>query len=159
MNDVGRKCLAATLIAVTLHICAMEGNQCTAAELPVGDKIVVTAEVAAAIRVSGRAARERRRLGPPTRHRHYHGGGGSGWGWGKLLVEISEFPILTVNVEPIEPPDFVISINGTPYQAGARMFRVQEGPATITVKRRGKDPCNATLEVSATEPNLVTCRL
>ena len=60
----------------------------------------------------------------------------------------TDFPILTVNVDPNEPPDFVVAINGESFQAGSRLFRVDVGRATIIVVRQGKSPCQQKLNVT-----------
>ena len=64
------------------------------------------------------------------------------------LVTPADFPILTVNVDPNEPPDFVVAINGNSYQAGSRSFRVDVGEVTIIVVRQGKSPCQQKLNVT-----------
>jgi hypothetical protein len=72
---------------------------------------------------------------------------------------LSSLPTLVVHVEPAEPANFVVSINGTSYDAGARMFRVVEGAATIVVARPGKDPCKATLKITESGPNAIECQM
>jgi hypothetical protein len=74
------------------------------------------------------------------------------------LPQPQDFPMVVIEVDPADPKDYVATINGTAYQAGARKFRLSEGKATISVSRRGKDACLATLDVTAAGPNLVPCR-
>jgi len=74
------------------------------------------------------------------------------------LPHPQDFPMVVIEVEPADPKDYVATINGTAYQAGARRFRLSEGKATISVSRRGKDGCLATLDVTAAGPNLIACR-
>ena len=74
------------------------------------------------------------------------------------LLTPADFPILTVNVDPNEPPDFVVAINGNSYQAGSRSFRVDVGEVTIIVVRQGKSPCQQKLNVTQTGPNSVSCK-
>jgi hypothetical protein len=76
-----------------------------------------------------------------------------------LLPQVSDYPTVTVNVDPADPADFVVAINETRYRSGARAFRVVPGPASIVVTRRGKEPCKATLEVTASGPNEIACKL
>jgi hypothetical protein len=66
---------------------------------------------------------------------------------------------LTVSVDPTQPPDFVVYINDTPYQAGACVFRVVAGPLKVAVIRPGKPPCSQQLTVTNTGPNIVKCTL
>ena len=74
------------------------------------------------------------------------------------LPHPQDFPMVVIEVEPADPKDYVATINGTAYQAGARRFRLSEGKASISVSRRGKDGCLATLDVTAAGPNLIACR-
>src|SRR5262245_61039065 len=60
---------------------------------------------------------------------------GDSWMESPLLTP-ADFPILTVDVDPDDPPDFVVAINGNSYQAGSRSFRVVVGTVTITVVRQ-----------------------
>jgi hypothetical protein len=76
-----------------------------------------------------------------------------------LLPQVSDYPTMTVNIDPADPADFVVTINNTRYQSGARAFRVVPGTTSIIVTRRGKEPCKATLEVTAAGPNVIACRL
>ena len=76
-----------------------------------------------------------------------------------LLAQASDYPTVTINVDPADPDDFVVAINETGYRAGARAFRVVPGPASVIVTRRGKEPCKATLEVTVDGPNVIACRL
>lgn len=71
----------------------------------------------------------------------------------------TEFPLLTVEVKPSPPDDFVVSINGTPYRTGAKMFRVKIGKCSIIVTRPGKTPCEATVEATVIGPNKVICQM
>jgi hypothetical protein len=72
----------------------------------------------------------------------------------------ADFPILEVNVDPIEPKDFVVVINRSRYPAGAQLFRVLEGTVTIFVARRSRpsEPCQHTIEVTQSGPNIVECK-
>ena len=74
------------------------------------------------------------------------------------LPQPKDFPMVVIEIEPVDPKDYVATINGTAYQAGARKFRLSEGKATISVSRRGKDACLATLDVTAAGPNLIACK-
>jgi hypothetical protein len=79
--------------------------------------------------------------------------------WGSALQAPIEIPILTISVDPSEPPDFVVTINTTRYKAGEDAFRVATGLATIIVTRTGKAPCKKVLTVTESGPNTVTCKL
>jgi hypothetical protein len=76
-----------------------------------------------------------------------------------LLPQVSDYPTVTVTVDPADPADFVVAINETRYRSGARAFRVVPGPASIMVTRRGKEPCKTTLEVTAEGPNVIACKM
>jgi hypothetical protein len=76
-----------------------------------------------------------------------------------VLPQVSDYPTMTVNVDPADPADFVVAINDTRYRSGARAFRVAPGPTSVIVTRHGKEPCKATLEVTADGPNIVACQL
>jgi hypothetical protein len=76
-----------------------------------------------------------------------------------LLAQASDYPTVTINVDPADPDDFVVAINETRHRAGARAFRVVPGPASVIVTRRGKEPCKASLEVTVDGPNVIACRL
>jgi hypothetical protein len=86
-------------------------------------------------------------------------GSGGGGRYSSPLDKPSYFPILTVNVDPAEPADFVVKINKTHYQPGEREFHVVLGRTSIIVTRRGKQPCEAVLEVSDPGPNAIACQL
>jgi hypothetical protein len=79
--------------------------------------------------------------------------------WYGPLQNPAQIPILTVNVDPSEPPDFVVTINTTHYQAGDRVFSVAAGLVTIIVTRTGKAPWKQTLTVTESGPNMVACKL
>jgi len=147
MNSRGVERLAAIVLAVTAQICVMapyHGAAAQAAPKEAGtEKIVVTIEVTDKLRAA--------RAQQPG---HF----GADWKVPAPLPQASDFPIVEVNVDPPDPKDFVVTINGTAYQAGARMFRLVAGLATIMVSRRGKTPCEAKLEVTAVGPNAVACR-
>jgi hypothetical protein len=80
-------------------------------------------------------------------------------GYSSPLDKPSDFPIMTVNIDPAEPADFVVMINKTRYKSGLREFHVVPGRTSIIVTRRGKQPCEAVLEVSDPGPNTIACQL
>src|SRR5262245_9633550 len=84
---------------------------------------------------------------------------GADWRVPAPLSQPADYPSLRVNIEPADAKDFAVTINGTRYQAGARAFRVLLGTATIVVTRGDKESCKAKLEVSASGPNAIACRL
>lgn len=148
MKNMATERLGAILLAGILLMCGALGERGAAAQPATteatGDKVVVTVEVEEKLRAS--------RWRDPSQF-------GDKVDLPTPLLQPSDFPTVTVTIEPADPRDFVVTINGKPYQAGARMFRVLNGPTTITVTRRGKEPCKATLEVIAGGPNAVACRL
>jgi hypothetical protein len=78
---------------------------------------------------------------------------------GSPLTSPYSYPTLTVTVDPPQPADFVVSINGTAYQAGACLFKVVAGPAKIVVYRQDKPPCTVGIDVTDHGPNAVACKL
>jgi hypothetical protein len=136
----------AVVLAVSLQICsaASEGGAAArpAKHRAAGAGVVPTVEVLREVR-SARQNKE-----------HYH----PGYGY-YPLEKITDYPIMTISVDPAEPADFVVMINKTSYKAGMRQFRVVTGSTSIIVTRRGKEPCKATLEVTETGPNTIACRL
>ena len=139
-NTAGER-LGTILLAGILQICGA-GDEWGAAAQPAtneagGDRVVVTVEVEEKVRAS--------RWRDPSQF-------GEKLDVPAPLLHPSDFPTMTVDIDPADPRDFVVTINGKPYQAGA-------GTTTITVTRRGKEPCKATLEVTTGGPNAVACRL
>ena len=147
MNSPGIERLAAIVLAVAVQICATAQQQGAAAQAApkesAAEKIVVTVEVTDKLRAS--------RAQEPG---HF----GADWKVPASLPQLSDYPVVTIDVDPPDPKDFVVTINGTAYQAGARLFRLIAGLATITISRHGKQPCEAKLDVTATGPNAVACR-
>jgi hypothetical protein len=146
-NTAGER-LGTMLLAGILQVCGA-GDEWGAAAQPAtneagGDRVVVTVEVEEKVRAS--------RWRDPSQF-------GEKLDVPAPLLHPSDFPTMTVDIDPADPRDFVVTINGKPYQAGARIFRVLAGTTTITVTRRGKEPCKATLEVTTGGPNAVACRL
>jgi hypothetical protein len=146
-DSPGIERLAAIVLALTVQICATAPQHGAAAQdapKETGtEKIVVTIEVTDKLRAA--------RAQEPG---HF----GADWKVPAPLPQASDSPIVTVDVDPPDPNDFVVTINGTAYQAGARLFRLVAGLATITVSRRGNKSCEAKLDVTATGPNAVACR-
>ena len=138
MSGLGRELARAILLFSIVSILFCSNGQISADEraLLKSDGVVVTKEVLEKIE---RAAYQ----GRPSAI------GGETWMPmpGPLLTP-ADFPILTVNVDPNEPPDFVVAINGNSYQAGSRSFRVDVGEVTIIVVRQGKSPCQQKLNVT-----------
>ena len=137
MSGLGRELARAILLFSIVSILFCSNGQISAAEraLLKSDEIVVTKEVLKRIEEADNPSAMASPLRTPT-----------------------DFPILTVNVDPNEPPDFVVAINGESFQAGSRLFRVDVGRATIIVVRQGKSPCQQKLNVTQTGPNSVSCK-
>jgi hypothetical protein len=147
MNTAAER-IGACVLAATLQIFAVASERGAAAQPTTnqgaGDGIVPTVEVLEKVR----AARQR----DPGKF-------GSDAKVPSLLAQVSDYPTVTINVDPADPDDFVVAINETGYRAGARAFRVVPGPASVIVTRRGKEPCKATLDVTVDGPNVIACRL
>jgi hypothetical protein len=171
MANHPRKNLRATLFALAVQISASALGQAVLAqehETARPPDIIVTVEVSREIE----KWKEMRTQGggggggegifglwlPKTPSRAFERGERNAISEPSLLVSPTFYPILTVSVDPNEPEDWVVAINGTPYQAGASKFRVLAGSTTITVTRQGKPPCNATVSVTDSGPNGVTCK-
>ena len=146
MSGLGRELARAVLLFSIVSILSGTNEQSSAAETALlkRDGVVVTKEVLEKIERADYQGR-------PSAI------GGETWMPSPLLTP-ADFPILTVNVDPNEPPDFVVAINGNSYQAGSRSFRVDIGKVTIIVVRQGKSPCQHTLDVTQTGPNSVSCK-
>jgi hypothetical protein len=147
MNTAAER-IGACVLAATLQIFAVASERGAAAQPTTnqgaGDGIVPTVEVLEKVR----AARQR----DPGKF-------GSDAKVPSLLAQVSDYPTVTINVDPADPDDFVVAINETRYRAGARAFRVVPGPASVIVTRRSKEPCKATLDVTVDGPNVIACRL
>jgi hypothetical protein len=147
MNAAAER-IGAFVLALSLQICGAASHSGAAAQpapnQTAGDGIVPTFEVLEKVR----AARQNNR---PTFGADANVPG--------PLPQVSDYPIMTVNVDPADPADFVVAINEMRYHAGARMFRVVPGHTSIIVTRRGREPCKATLEVTASGPNVIACQL
>jgi hypothetical protein len=147
MNTTAKR-IRTCLLAAALQIFAVAGERGVAAQPTTkqgaGDGIVPTVEVLQRVR----AARQK----DPGKF-------GSDAKVPSLLAQVSDYPTVTITVDPADPNDFVVAINETRYRAGARAFRVVPGPASVIVTRRGKEPCKATLEVTVDGPNVIACRL
>ncbi len=147
MNPAAER-IGALVLAATLHVCSAASERGAAAQpatdQATGDRIVATVEVLERVRAA--------RQNDPGKF-------GSEVKVPGLLPQVSDYPTMTVNIYPADPADFVVTINDTRYPSGARAFRVVPGTASIVVTRRGKEPCKATLEVTASGPNVIACRL
>ena len=147
MNTAAER-IGTFVLAVCLQILGAASERGAAAQpaanQAAGDAIVPTVEVLESVR----AARQK----DPGKF-------GSDAKLPSLLPQVSDYPTVTVDVDPADPADFVVAINDTRYRSGARAFRVVPGSASVIVTRRGKEPCKATLEVTADGPNVVACRL
>jgi hypothetical protein len=147
MNPAAER-IGTLVLAAILQVCSAAGERGAAAQpaadQATDDRIVATVEVLEKVR----AARQN-----DTRT---FGGDVNVPG---LLPQVSDYPTMTVSIDPADPADFVVTINNTRYPSGARAFRVVPGTASIVVTRRGKEPCKATLEVTPTGPNVIVCRL
>jgi hypothetical protein len=75
--------------------------------------------------------------------------------WGSINV----YPILTVEITPDKPADFVVAIDGGPYQAGLKVFRVLAGDRSVRVTRSNRPPCVAVVKVTPIGPNVVACAM
>ena len=146
MSGLGRELARAILLFSIVSILSGTNEQSSAAETALlkSDGVVVTKEVLEKIERADYQGR-------PSAI------GGETWMPSPLLTP-ADFPILTVNVDPNEPPDFVVAINGNSYQSGSRSFRVDVGEVTIIVVRQGKSPCQQKLNVTQTGPNSVSCK-
>jgi len=147
MNQAAER-IATLVLALVLQVCSAAGERGAAAQRgtnqATGDRIVATVEVLEKVR----AARQDR-----------PGEFGADVKVPDLLPQISDYPTMTVNIDPADPANFVVTINGTPYPPGARLFRIVPGSLSIVVTRRGKEPCKATLAATASGPNVIVCRL
>ena len=139
MSLLANRRRAAIAVAAVVTICAPYDRPGVAAE----DGVVTTVEVTEQIRTMRFRRNQNLSLGLKDV---------------APLPQPQDFPMVVIEVDPADPKDYVATINGTAYQAGARRFRLSEGKATISVSRRGKDACLATLDVTAVGPNLVACR-
>jgi hypothetical protein len=128
-------------------------------------KITVTVEVAAELKAAKRLGKAKSRKDGAARwwrrgfdYRSVRAWR-RGWGWKRWpapLLQLSNYPLLTVEIDPAEPKNFVVTINETKYEVGARLFRVVPGLVKILVSRPGKDPCRAELHIS--EDETMQCR-
>jgi len=75
------------------------------------------------------------------------------------LESLADYPVMTVNIVPAQPADFVLTINKTRYQAGEWKFRVVPGATSIIVTRLGREPCERSLEVTRSGPNAIGCQM
>jgi hypothetical protein len=75
------------------------------------------------------------------------------------LGSLNDFPILTIDVMPPTPKDFVVVINGIAYQAGLDVFRVSGGSKTVKVVRTNRERCSTTIEVTQAGPNRFVCNM
>jgi hypothetical protein len=75
------------------------------------------------------------------------------------LGQFLEYPLLTVVVTPAEPKDFIVSVDGESYRAGARAIRVKIGEKNVVVSRANKPRCTQKIVVTVTGPNQVTCAM
>src|SRR6266508_903666 len=76
-----------------------------------------------------------------------------------VVGPFNEYPILTVEVRPVPPADFVVFINGSGYQAGFNVFRVTEGEKEIRIMRTNRPPCLSKITVTKSGPNRITCQM
>jgi hypothetical protein len=145
--NVAAERTVAFMLAASMQMGAGQGEAAArpAKHKATGDRIVPTVEVLREVR----AARQHDLKHGRYRYGHYRFN----------TLGVYDYPIMTVNVEPAKPDDFVVTINNTHYKPGEHEFRVVPGRASIIVTGRGKEPCEATLVVTEDRPNTVACRL
>ena len=125
MNPAAER-IGTLVLAATLQVCGLSSERGAAAQPvtdpPTGGRIVATIEVLEKVR----AARQK---DPGTF--------GNDVRLPSLLPQVSDYPTMTVNIDPADPADFVVTINDTRYPSGARAFRVVPGTASMIGSRSG----------------------
>lgn len=81
------------------------------------------------------------------------------FGNGAVLEAFSDYPTLVVKVTPDNPPDFVVTIDGTAFAPGACKFRIPVGEVHVRVARNEHKACTKSIQVTATGPNVFSCEL
>jgi hypothetical protein len=75
------------------------------------------------------------------------------------IGKFNVYPILTIEVTPPAPADFVVVIDGWTNRAGLKVFRVPAGDRSVQVTRASRRPCVNSIKVTPEGPNLLACAM